>query len=118
MMKNKSLWSSVKCAVRGLIHAVRTEKNFRYYAVIAVVFLACNLLLKASPMELAVFCLLCAAAFAAECINTAVERLADILFDQPDERARVIKDVAAAGVLCQGIGFFAAEGIILLSKLW
>ncbi|MCM1101133.1 MAG: diacylglycerol kinase [Acetatifactor muris] len=118
MMKNKNLWSSIKCAARGLNHALRTEKNFRYYAVIAAVFLILNLVLAVSPLELALLFWLCASVFAMECMNTAVERLVDSRFEQPDERARVIKDVSASAVLCLGIGFFTAEGIVLLSKLW
>lgn len=45
-MKNITFLDSIKCAVKGMKYAFKTEKNFKYYFFIALFFLILNILLK------------------------------------------------------------------------
>lgn len=38
-MKNITFLDSIKCAVKGMKYAFKTEKNFKYYFFIALFFL-------------------------------------------------------------------------------
>ncbi len=108
-MKNKTFLDSVKCAMRGYLAGIRTEKNFRVYFVIAAVFFAVNLLCGISFTEHIVYFGLVAGAFSAEFLNTAVEHLSNLITERFNNEIKLAKDIAAAGVLAWGLVFFGAE---------
>jgi len=116
-MKNKTFAASVRCAIVGIGKGLRTEKNFKYYAVIAAVFLAADIAVGASSIQYCIYAVTTAAVFAMEFMNTAVERLADRVAPEFDSLVADAKDIAAAAVLTTGIGFFVTQGIIIISKL-
>ena len=95
------------CEPSGRVHMV---------ALVAVVVLAGWLGL--TPLEWAVIALAAAAVIAAEALNTAVERLADRVSAEREESIRLIKDVAAGGVLAAAMGAVTAGLAILGPKLW
>lgn len=100
-----------------MVCCCREERNFREYAVIAVVFLIFNILLSVSLWEYIVYIILVSAVYSAEFINTAIERIIDKYSGEINEENKFIKDSAAAGVLVFAIAFFIAEGFILIPKL-
>ncbi len=108
-MKNKTFFDSVKCAIRGIISGIKTEKNFCVYFIIAAVFFVLNLFLKISFTEHIVYFGICAGVFSTEFVNTAIEHLSNLISEEYNDRIRLAKDIAAAGVLVWGIVFFAAE---------
>lgn len=116
-MKNKNIFQSIKCAVRGIIVCFRQERNFREYTAFAIVFLIFNILLSACLWEYIVYISLVCAVFSAEFINTAIERIVDKNSGEINEQNRFIKDAAAGGVLVLAVAFFLAEGFILIPKL-
>ena len=69
-------------------------------------------------LEWAVLALAAAAVIAAEALNTAVERLGDRVSAEREESIRLIKDVAAGGVLAATMGAVTAGLAILGPKLW
>lgn len=115
-MKNNTLTDSIKCAVRGLIYGFKTEKNFIRYIVIALIFLVINVFCRASVTAHMIYLLVCGGVFSAEFINTSIERLADKIESKFSNEIKIVKDVAAAGVLVWGIVFFAMEAIIIGSR--
>lgn len=115
-MKNNTLTDSIKCAVRGLIYGFKTEKNFFRYIIIALIFLVINVLCRASVTAHMIYLLICGGVFSAEFINTSIERLADKIESKFSNEIKIVKDVAAAGVLVWGIVFFAVEAIIIGSR--
>lgn len=116
-MKNRNFGQSLHCAVRGLVSGFRTERNFKIYIVIAVIFLGLNILLSAGLYDYIILLMLSCGVFSAEYINTAVERLANSFCSDCNSNIKFVKDVAAGAVLIMGIAFFISEGIILISKL-
>lgn len=116
-MKNKTMFSSLLCAVKGLVLALRTEKNFGFYFLHILITLPINLLLSFSPTEHLIYAVCVAGVFSAECANTAVERLCDYMADTCDAKIKAIKDIAAGAVLCWGIAFYIAEAIMLGGKI-
>lgn len=116
-MKNKNFLQSVKCAVKGMASGFRTERNFKVYTVIALVFLLLNIVTSSGFYDYIILLVLTCGAFSAEYINTAIERLCDSLCPDADKNVKFIKDVAAGAVLVAGIAFFGAEGAILISNL-
>lgn len=108
-MKNKTFLDSIKCAFNGFFFAIRTEKNFKYYFVIALIFLAANLFCKISFAGHLAYFITVSGVFSAECINTSVEHFVDMQDTSIRPEIKLIKDMAAATVLCWGFGFFSCE---------
>ncbi len=117
LMKNKTFWQSVKCAFAGIKAGFKSEKNFLIYIFIALVFLCFNILLHSTLAEYSVFLIAALGVFSAEFFNTAIEYICDIISPEYDEKVKIIKDIAAAGVLMFGFAFFATQAIILLPKI-
>ncbi|MBA3635849.1 MAG: diacylglycerol kinase family protein, partial [Rubrobacteraceae bacterium] len=69
---------SFEHAYRGMISAVRTQRNMRFHVVVAVVVLVASLLLGVSKLELAVLVLTILLVFVTEMFNTAMEFIVDL----------------------------------------
>ncbi len=116
-MKNKTFYQSVKCAFAGIKAGFKSEKNFLIYIFITIVFLCFNIVLQSTLAQYCIFLCTAFGVFSAEFFNTAVEYICDIISPEYDEKVKIIKDIAAAGVLMFGIAFFATQAIILLPKI-
>lgn len=108
-MKNKTFIDSLKCAFKGLFYAFKTEKNYKYYICIALVFLIINIVLKVSLVFNIGYVITAVGVFSSECINTAIEHLADLYSTEIKTEIKLVKDIAAAAVLFWGFAFFIVE---------
>jgi diacylglycerol kinase (ATP) len=101
-------------AWNGLIHTVVYQRNMKIHLVAATLV---GLVGSGIPLGLAekvtlIFCVLFV--FFAEILNSALEQLVDLAIQQFDEKARVTKDAAAAGVLVLAIGTVVIFAAILV----
>ena len=112
-MKNITFRQSVACALKGLYFGLKTEKNYKYYLCLNVLFVLLDFFLKADLATWYAVILCSAGVYAMECVNTAVEHLSDFITKEQHPEIRVTKDLAAAGVLCFGIAFFLIQGIAI-----
>ncbi len=106
------------CAGRGLAHVLRTEPSGRVHAVAAGGVILAGIWLGIGALEWAVLALAAGSVIAVEALNTAVERLADRVSGKQEESIRLVKDVAAGGVLAATLGAVAAGIAILGPPLW
>ncbi len=95
----------------------RVEPNSRIHAVAAGVALIGGWYFSIRPLEWALVCLCICLVFAAECFNTAVESIVDLVSPDYHQLAGRAKDVAAAGVLFLSIGAATVGLIIFLPYL-
>nr|BDT33735.1 diacylglycerol kinase family protein [Myxococcus sp. MH1] len=98
----------------GLIHTVVHQRNMRLHLISAVLV---GLVGSGIPLGLAekvtlIFCVLLI--FFAEILNSALEHLVDLAVQQFDEKARLTKDAAAAGVLVLALGTVVIFAAILV----
>lgn len=98
------MFASFHYAWTGLIHTVVHQRNMRVHLVSAVLV---GLVGSGIPLGLAekvtlIFCVLLI--FFAEILNSALEHLVDLAIQQFDEKARLAKDAAAAGVMVLALG--------------
>jgi diacylglycerol kinase len=106
------------CAGRGLVHVLRHEPSGRVHGVALIVMTGLGVWLGIAPVEWAVLLLAAGGVIAAEALNTAIERLADRVSTEREEAIRLVKDVAAGGVLAATFGAVAAGLAILGPPLW
>lgn len=108
---------SFSYAFAGLRVLFREEHNSRIHAVAAVLAVAMGFLFRISPMEWIAVVIVIGMVFAAEIINSSIERTADFVKAERDDRKRDIKDLGAAAVLVCAIAAAVVGIIIFLPKI-
>jgi diacylglycerol kinase (ATP) len=104
-------------AYRGLIFAVRTQRNMRIHVVISVLVLVASLLVGVSKLELAVLVLVILLVFITETFNTAMEFAVDLVTKEYHPLAKLAKDVSAGAVLVSSVGAVLVGYLILADDL-
>jgi diacylglycerol kinase len=103
---------SFSCAMRGLIHVLRNEKNFQNELAVAFVVIVAMIYFRVTRTETVALVLVIAGVLIMELLNTVVERVVDILKPRIHPYARLIKDLMAAIVLISAI-FSVVIGLII-----
>lgn len=116
-MKNNTFLKSIICAWKGIVTGFKQEKNFSIYVLHVLLTLPINLLLQFSLIELLIYMVTFLGAFSAECFNTAIEKICDMITKEYNENIKIIKDIASAGVLYWGFAFYITEIVLVVSKL-
>lgn len=104
-------------AFRGIGFGLRTQRNLRIHAWATLVAIGLGFWLGISAWEWCAVLMACGAVWAAELLNTAIERLADRVTLERDEIIRDVKDAAAGAVLVMSIAAAGLGMIIFLPKL-
>lgn len=116
-MGRGSLLKSFNYAFDGIVHALRFERNMWIHFGIAALVLVASLFFALTRLE--VIALLMAITFVLVCelFNTAVEHVVDLITDEVDPRARVVKDVAAGAVLVSAVNAVAVAYLVFYDKI-
>ncbi len=99
IMSDLNRWQSFRCALSGVVHVLRTQRNAQIEIIIAAMVIAAGLWLRVSRLEWILLVVAIGIVLSAEMMNTAVEHAVDVAIRDPDPLARVAKDAAAASVL-------------------
>lgn len=101
-------------AWNGLIHTVVHQRNMRVHLVSALLvgLVGSGISLGLAEKVTLIFCVLLI--FFAEILNSALEHLVDLATRHFDEKARLTKDAAAAGVLVLALGTVVIFAAILV----
>lgn len=102
--KNLSFPRRLAFAAAGFGHALRGERSLQSQLLMLIGVLGVLGLLRPPAVWWALVSLAAAAVIGAELFNTAVERLADHLHPDLHPQIRIVKDCAAAAVLCAALG--------------
>lgn len=108
---------SFEHAYRGLISAVRTQRNMRFHVLAAVGVLVLSLLVGVSELELAVLVLTILMVFVTEMLNTAMEFVVDLVTTEYHPLAKLAKDVSAGAVLVSSVGAVLVGYLVLADDL-
>ncbi|MBR3488254.1 MAG: diacylglycerol kinase family protein [Bacteroidales bacterium] len=104
-------------AFAGLRLLLREEHNARIHATITVLVVVAGIVLRVSPVEWGVLVICIGMVLAAEAFNSAIERMANYLTTERDERIRDIKDLAAGAVLLCAIAAAVVGCVIFLQHI-
>ncbi len=105
---------SANYAIEGILHAVKTQRHMRYHFFAAVLILLLSLILGINQSEFIAITIVAVLVLSVEMFNTAIEATVDAVFKEYDNRAKIIKDIAAGSVLTTAIGA-AVVGYIIFS---
>ncbi len=112
-----SLLKSFGYAFEGLKVLFRDERNFRIHTVFAIFVPVIGLLLQISLIEHAIILTHIVLVITLEAINTIVEYILDVKYNEYNERVKVLKDVAASIVLIPAISSIIVGTMIFLPKI-
>ena len=112
-----SLARAFSCAGSGFVFALRTQRNMKIHVVIAIVAVVLGLALEIDAASWAAIIVCIAAVFAAECFNTALESVVDLVSPTYHELARRAKDCAAAGVLVFAFAAVVVALVVFVPRL-
>jgi len=104
---------SANHAIEGILHAAKTQRHMRYHFYAAILILIVSFTIGISWSEVVILITLSIIVLSVEMLNSALETITDILFKEYDEKAKMIKDMAAGAVLITAIGA-AVIGFVIL----
>ncbi|MDF0727213.1 diacylglycerol kinase family protein [Cytobacillus sp. S13-E01] len=108
------LLKSFSYAANGLMHAIYKEHNLRIHLVLSVIVISLGFYFNISRMEWSVIIILIGGMLSLELMNTAVERVVDLVTKEYHPLAKMAKDISAAAVLLFAIASIII-GIIIFS---
>ncbi len=112
-MKYPSTIKSVKAAIRGISFTFIHEKNFQIEIISAFFVLLFLFITGAEIWRWLVSIMMIIFIMTAELVNTALERIVDMLKPQKHPYAKIVKDIAAGMVLIAVIGVSVAGAVVL-----
>ncbi|MDE5991972.1 MAG: diacylglycerol kinase family protein [Oscillospiraceae bacterium] len=112
----RALLKSFLYAFRGILAAVKTQRNMRIHLTAVVYVTAFSFFYDLTRTEYALLALTFGAVISFEMINTAVEAAVDISSPDYSENAGLAKDVAAGAVLVAAI-FAVVVGVLLFGDI-
>ena len=114
-VRHRGVWGAFRHAWAGLVWATAHQRNMKIHVVSAMLVgcVGSGIPLGLAEKVTLIFCVLLV--FFAEMVNTSLEALVDLHTEAFHERARVVKDTAAAGVLVLSIGTAALFAVILVT---
>ena len=108
---------SFKYAFSGLKLFFINDHNGRVHLFAAIIVIALSFYLQLSGFEWIAILSVISAVIVAEIINSAIEKLADVVSPEYHPKIKVVKDLAAAAVLVAAFTAVAVGLIIFLPKL-
>ena len=116
MNKNKFI-RSFGFAIMGIIHAFRSQWNFRFHIYTSCVVIFSAILLQLTVLEWCIILLCLGSVIATELINTAIEINIDLTSPEFNKKAGHAKDVAAGAVLITSLIAAIIGLIIFIPKI-
>ena len=107
---------SFAAAFKGIFSCVRTERNFRFHLLVAFYVLLCAAITEATVTEWQLLLVCIGAVTSAELFNTALEALCDTVHPDRSSGIRLVKDMAAGGVLILALLSSVIGGLIFFNE--
>lgn len=104
--------SSFNYACTGLIHAIKNEQNMKIHLFLAAIVITLSIVLDVPRYEKLILLVVIGIVISLEVLNTAIERVVDLVTKEYHPLAKVAKDVSAGAVLVFSI-FAAIIGIVI-----
>lgn len=113
----KRLLCAFKFAIEGFIHVVKFERNMQIHLVVTAIVILLSFLLSLSKIEVLILLIMVCIVLCLETLNTALERVVDLVTDEYHDLAKAAKDCAAASVFFAAIIAVIIGGIIFYEPL-
>ncbi|MES2778969.1 MAG: diacylglycerol kinase family protein [Bacteroidota bacterium] len=117
MNKISQFFKSFGYAINGIAIGIRKEQSLQIHLIAIILVTIAGLMLNVSQTEWMILLLCFGTVASAELMNSAIEKLVDLVSPEYNKKAGVIKDMAAGAVLVLAIAASIIGGIIFIPKL-
>lgn len=104
-------------AFRGIFEIVRREANFQIHIAAAIIVIVSGFIFKLNQKEWLIIILTIAFVMVAEMLNSAIERIVDLVHPDRHKLAGRIKDISAGAVLLAALAAVVVGLIIFIPKI-
>lgn len=115
--KNNSFICALKNSINGLKFVFKNERNIKIQSVFALFAIIMSFLLKISLLEFGFIIIVIFIVFISEFFNTSVEKTVDMITNEYNENAKIVKDISASAVTLAAILAILIGVIIFLPKI-
>lgn len=117
-MHKQSFLHSLGNAFNGLFSFFKTERNGKKQLIIGLLVIGASFFFRISSIEWVAILLCIALVISLEMINSALEKLSDLVEPNYNLVIKSVKDISAAAVLWSAIISVIIACIIFIPKLW
>lgn len=110
-------FKSFRFAIEGIFSLFKNENNARIHLMVAIFVIAAGVFLSLKAVEWICITVVIGLVWAAEAFNTSIEKLADVVSPGYHAEIKLVKDLAAAGVLILTCAAVITGLIIFLPKV-
>ncbi len=104
MNYDRSLLSSVRYALEGILHALKYNRNLRIAYFFALLVISIGLYFQITSLEMVILVITILLVILSEMINTSLEEMVNLIIKEHRKEAKIAKDVGAGMVLVATIG--------------
>jgi diacylglycerol kinase len=104
MIDTKRLYKSFSYAFEGISHALNNDQNLIIHFIVATLVIIASIVFEVTPFEMGLLGLTILLVIATEMINTAIEKMVDLITKEHRMEAKIAKDVSSGMVLITAIG--------------
>jgi diacylglycerol kinase len=117
MINFKKLLKSFTYAFAGIHYALNSDQNLLIHFIAAMFVIAAGMILKVTPNEMAILGITILFVIATEMVNTALEKMVDLITKEHRMEAKIAKDVSSGMVLISAIGAVIIGLLIFIPHL-
>jgi diacylglycerol kinase len=117
------LWStrrffrSFKYAFEGIHYAFKNDQNLLAHLAVAFLVINMSIALQVNPFEMGILGLTIMMVIVAEMVNSAIEKMVDLITKEHRQEAKIAKDVSAGMVLLTAIAASIIGTLIFLPHI-
>ncbi|MDZ5470947.1 diacylglycerol kinase family protein (plasmid) [Bacillus sp. 31A1R] len=115
--RSSGVLDSFKHALTGIFSAILHERNIQIHLVISFVVVVLGLFFRITPIEWILISFAIGGVISLELVNTAIERVVDLVTEEYHPLAKQAKDIAAGAVLIYALLSVIVGFIIFFPKL-
>lgn len=112
-----NLIDSFNYAINGLITAVGTERNMKIHYTVAIFVLISSLFFDLSRVEYILLLITISLVIISELLNTAIEKVVDMVTEEYHPIAKIAKDISAGAVLIAAVNSVAIGYLLFFDRI-
>lgn len=104
-------------AINGILYSIKNEFHMKIHIFFALIVLILSLIIDVSKYEIMLLIVMITLVIFSELLNTAIEKIVDIVSPNYNEIAKIVKDVSAGAVLVNAIGSICVGYLVFYDRL-
>lgn len=117
MFNFRKFFKSFKYAFEGIHYAFKNDQNLLAHILVAFLVINVSMALKVTPFEMGILGLTIMMVIIAEMVNSAIEKMVDLITKEHRQEAKIAKDVSAGMVLLTSFAAAIIGSLIFLPYL-